>query len=69
MNKKTKEQKIKEEKALDACTEYLKSRGWSPLVVGFEVIEKGSRKYNFRLVLHFTGMPPKHLKVKTKETL
>ena len=44
-----------EEKAIDACAAYLRSIGWEPLVAGFESIEQGGRKYNFRLVLGFTG--------------
>ncbi len=61
--------KEKEKKALDACAEYLRSLGWNPLVVGFEVIEKRELKYNFRLVMHFTGVPPKGIDIKDKETL
>lgn len=55
-----------EEKAIDACAQYLRSKGWKPLVGGFERIEQGSAKYNFRLVFGFTGGPPKGL-VRGKE--
>lgn len=44
-----------EEKAIDAVAKYLKSIGWSPLVGGFERIEQGNLKYNFRLIFKFTG--------------
>ena len=44
-----------EEKALGAIGEYLKSVGWKPLVIGFDSIEQGNLKYNFRLIVKFTG--------------
>ena len=52
--KKNKKKRL-EEKAIDACAAYLRSIGWEPLVAGFDSIEQGSLKYNFRLVLGFTG--------------
>ena len=45
----------KELKALSAVSEYLKSKGWNPAVIGFDTIEQGDRKHNFRLVIKFTG--------------
>ena len=54
MTKKT-EKKNLEEKAIDACADYLRSIGWEPLVAGFHSIEQGNLKYNFRLVLGFIG--------------
>ena len=64
MKKKTKENNI-EEKAIDACGNYLKIKGWNPLVGGFIGIEQGNLKYNFRLIFAFTGKPPKKkLKIK-----
>lgn len=44
-----------EEKAIDVIADYLRSIGWSILVGGFETIEQGNAKYNFRLIFGFTG--------------
>ncbi|MEK6884527.1 MAG: hypothetical protein AABY22_33150 [Nanoarchaeota archaeon] len=54
-----------EDKAINACVAYLKSKEWNPLVAGFSAIEQGSMKYNFRLIFNFTGKPPKR-KIKIK---
>ncbi len=66
-NKKPKKNRVKEmeieEKAIDACAKYLRSKGWNPLVGGFQRIEQGELKYNFRLIFGFTGKPPKEIKL------
>lgn len=59
--KKKKEEIEIEDKAIEAVTAYLKSRGWKLLVGGFQNIEQGSLKYNFRLIFGFTG---RHQKIK-----
>lgn len=50
---------IVEDRAIDACASYLRSKGWSIAVGGFSQIEQGTLKYNFKLVFSFTGKPPK----------
>ena len=47
--------KKKEELAIDACADYLRSIGWEPFVGGFQSIEQRNLKYNFRLIFNFTG--------------
>jgi hypothetical protein len=55
----TKKEKI-EKRTLDAIVEYLKSIGWIPMVIGFTAIEQGSLKYNFRLIVSFSGRKKEH---------
>ncbi len=63
MKKETKKQIETENLAIDAVNNYLKARGWKPLIGGFVGIEQTGLKYNFRLIFNFTGKPPKYLKV------
>jgi len=50
----------KEEKAIEAVAEYLRSLGWSPLLGGFEGIEQGDLKHNFKLIFEFTETGEKY---------
>lgn len=47
--------KTDEERAIYAVVRYLHSKGWSCLLGGFQAIEQGSAKFNFRLIFGFTG--------------
>ena len=49
----------KEEQAIAAVAEYLRSIGWNLLVGQFTGIEQGNLKYNFRLIFSFTGSKKK----------
>jgi len=52
-----------EDKLIEAMAEYLREKGWNPLVGGLVVIQQqpGERKFNFELVIRFTGAPPAKL--------
>lgn len=55
----SKKNRTKEEIAIDAVADYLRDKGWKPLVGSFVRIEQGNLKYNFHLIFSFTGKPPK----------
>ena len=50
-----KKSKSIEEKTIEQVAKYLNYKGWSYVVGGFESIEQGNRKYNFRLIFGFVG--------------
>lgn len=50
---------INEDKLLKEIGEYLKSKGWNPLVIGFKGIISRELKHNYSLVIDFTGTKQK----------
>jgi hypothetical protein len=49
-----------DEKLIDAMADYLREKGWSPVVGGPIVIQQqpGAPKFNYELVIGFTAAPP-----------
>ena len=50
----TKEE-ICEKKLLEDIGKYLKNKGWKALIIGFEGISQRELKYNYSLIINFTG--------------
>jgi len=46
---------MKEQELLKELGKYLESKGYSPLVIGFKGITQRDKKYNFSLIINFTG--------------
>jgi len=46
---------MNEEKLLEEIGKYIESKGWKPLVIGFKGIVKRGQKYNYSLIIDFTG--------------
>ncbi len=46
---------MNESKLLEELGKYLESKGWKPLVIGFKGIAQGEGKYNYSLIVDFTG--------------
>lgn len=46
---------MNENKLLDDLGEYLKSKGYNPVVIGFKGVSQGNLKNNFSLIVDFTG--------------
>lgn len=46
---------MNEKKLLEDIGEYLKSKGWNPLVIGFTGISQRELKHNYSLIINFTG--------------
>lgn len=44
-----------EDKLIDSAIKFLEKRGWSIFVISVDSIEQRELKYNFRLVINFTG--------------
>lgn len=50
------ENKINEDKLLKDIGKYLQSKGWKPLMLSFKGISKRKRKYDYSLIIDFTGI-------------
>lgn len=50
---------IDEDKLLEDIGRYLESKGWKAVVIGFKGISPGERKYNYSLIIDFTGKKTK----------
>ena len=46
---------MEEKELLKEIGEYLKSKGWNPLVIGFKGISQRELKHNYSLIINFTG--------------
>lgn len=46
---------MKEDKLLQDLGKYLKSKGWKVVVIGFKGVVQGNSKYNYELIVSFTG--------------
>lgn len=46
---------MNENKLLEDLGEYLKSKGYDPVVIGFQGIGQTGLKHNFQLIVNFTG--------------
>ncbi len=46
---------MEEQKLLKELRKYLKSKGRNAIVIGFKGIAKRERKYNYSLIINFTG--------------
>ncbi len=46
---------MNENELLEELGKYLESKGWKPLVIGFKGIAQRERKYNYSLIVDFTG--------------
>ena len=46
---------MSEDKLLKDLGKYLESKGWNPIIIGFKGIAKREGKYNYSLIVDFTG--------------
>ncbi len=52
---------MKDKELLKEIGEYLKSKGWNPIIIGFKGISQGNLKNNYSLIIDFTGTKNKIL--------
>ena len=53
--------KLSEKELLKEIGKYLEAKGWKALVIGFKGITKRELKYNYSLIIDFTGKKIKKL--------